>query len=238
MSKVSNILTSFPWSIRVQTMINCCRFVFNNNIDSWGGREENFLASFQTVSSPPPFPTQVHLILISPKMAARNAKRERSLLVKVLEVKKVYVIWAPLTVPTWTSYSVKVFSFLISIGATFYLFHFIFAFSLLTFFSRLYRRQLLFCCPSRIAPLIVGNIILMFDNWIKRCCWRSYKKIAGLRTIKESEKQIAPPSRHFHGLYSYRPELSTNQRARNPTVIVKFLLLFTGYCLRISYGGR
>ena len=31
-------------------------------------------------------------------------------------------IWVPLTIPTWTPYSVKVFSFLISIGATFYLF--------------------------------------------------------------------------------------------------------------------
>ena len=50
-----------------------------------------------------------------------------------------------------------------SIGATFYLFiiyffHFIFAFSVLTFFCRLYRRQLLYCCPPRIVPLIVGNI--------------------------------------------------------------------------------
>ena len=36
MSKVSNILTSFPWSVRVQTMKNCCPFVFNNNIDSCG----------------------------------------------------------------------------------------------------------------------------------------------------------------------------------------------------------
>ena len=26
--KVLNILTLFPWSIRVQTMENCCRFVF------------------------------------------------------------------------------------------------------------------------------------------------------------------------------------------------------------------
>ena len=63
----------------------------------------------------------------------------------------------------------------ITIGATFYLFiyllHFIFAFSLLTFFCRLYRRQLLYCCAPRIAPLIVGNIRSnSFDNWINCCC--------------------------------------------------------------------
>ena len=33
--KVLNILTLFLWSIRVQTMENCCRFVFYNNIDSF-----------------------------------------------------------------------------------------------------------------------------------------------------------------------------------------------------------
>ena len=33
--KVLNILTSFPWSITVETMKNCCRFVFYNNIDSF-----------------------------------------------------------------------------------------------------------------------------------------------------------------------------------------------------------
>ena len=33
-SKVLHILTSFPWSIRAQTMEKCCRFVFfYNNID-------------------------------------------------------------------------------------------------------------------------------------------------------------------------------------------------------------
>ena len=47
-------------------MINCCRFVFNNNIDSWGGQEENFLASFQTVSRP------LSIFDTSPKMAASN----------------------------------------------------------------------------------------------------------------------------------------------------------------------
>ena len=79
-------------------------------------------------------------------------------------LRRCMLIWVPLPVPTWTPYSVKVFSFLISIGAAFclfmyiyYLFHFIFAFSFLTFFCRLYRRQLLYCCPPRIAPLIVGN---------------------------------------------------------------------------------
>ena len=43
-----------------------------------------------------------------------------------------------------------------------HLFHVIFAFSLLTLFCRLYRRQLLYCCPPRIAPLIVGNIDLNY----------------------------------------------------------------------------
>ena len=33
--KVMNILTSFLWSIRVQTVENCCGFVFNNNINSF-----------------------------------------------------------------------------------------------------------------------------------------------------------------------------------------------------------
>ena len=93
-------------------------------------------------------------------------------------LRRCMLIWVPLTVSTWTPYSVKVFSFLTSIGATFlfiylfiYLFHFIFAFSLLTFFCRLYKRQLLYCCPPRIAPLIVGNIRPnSFDNRINCCC--------------------------------------------------------------------
>ena len=34
-SKVLNILSSFPWSITVETLKNCCRFVFYNNIDSF-----------------------------------------------------------------------------------------------------------------------------------------------------------------------------------------------------------
>ena len=33
--KVLNILTSFLWSVRVQTMEKCCRFVFHNRIDSF-----------------------------------------------------------------------------------------------------------------------------------------------------------------------------------------------------------
>ena len=33
--KVLNILMSFPWSITVETMKNCCRFVFYNNIESF-----------------------------------------------------------------------------------------------------------------------------------------------------------------------------------------------------------
>ena len=47
-------------------MINCCRFVFNDNIDSWGGLEENFLASFQTIPRP------LSTFDTSPKMAASN----------------------------------------------------------------------------------------------------------------------------------------------------------------------
>ena len=31
--------------------------------------------------------------------------------------------------------------------------------------------------------------------------------------------------RHFHGLYSHRPKLSTNQRARIRSVIVKFAIV-------------
>ena len=52
---------------------------------------------------------------------------------------------------------------------------------------------------------------------------------------REKEIQIVPPSRHFHGLYSYRLQLSnlvprvslslstTEQRARNHSVIVKYV---------------
>ena len=47
-------------------------------------------------------------------------------------------------------------------------------------------------------------------------CWR-FLKIA---REKETEKQIAP-SRHFHDLNSHRTYLSTYQRARNCSVIVK-----------------
>ena len=41
---------------------------------------------------------------------------------------------------------------------------------------------------------------------------------------QKREKQIAPPSHHFRGLYSYRTWLSTNQRGRNDSVIVKTLI--------------
>ena len=47
-------------------MINCCRFVFNDNIDSWGGLEEYVLASFQTIPRP------LSTFDTSPKMAAGN----------------------------------------------------------------------------------------------------------------------------------------------------------------------
>ena len=40
--------------------------------------------------------------------------------------------------------------------------------------------------------------------------------------MREREKQITPPSHHFHGLYSYQTQLSTNQHTRNSSVTVKF----------------
>ena len=71
------------------------------------------------------------------------------------------MISVPLPVPTWTPYSVKVFSFLIFIVLLFiclfiYLFHFIFAFSLLTFFADFIKHNYCIVAPLRIAPLIVG----------------------------------------------------------------------------------
>ena len=39
---------------------------------------------------------------------------------------------------------------------------FYFCFALLTLFYPLYKRQLLHCCPPRIAPLIAGNIDLIY----------------------------------------------------------------------------
>ena len=106
-------------------------------------------------------------------------------------LRRCMLLWEQLPVPTWTPYSVKVLPFLIFIGVTFYLFTYfilLFAFCLLTFFCRLYRRQLLYwgplvhkflphvlpalnkvvtylftyCCPPRIAPLNVGNIVFNY----------------------------------------------------------------------------
>ena len=37
---------------------------------------------------------------------------------------------------------------------------------------------------------------------------------------REREKEIAPPWRHFNGLYPYRTSLSANQRSRNLSIIV------------------
>ena len=87
-------------------------------------------------------------------------RKLHKLLIKVLETKKVYVDMSTITSSYLNSlFSYKCFSFLITIGATIiYLFHFIFAFSLLTFFCRLYRWQLFHCCPPRITPLSVGDI--------------------------------------------------------------------------------
>lgn len=96
-------------------------------------------------------------------------------------------------VPTWTPYLVKVFSFLISIvlfsivlvivlpftviisSWCYLLFLFIdFILLLLSLyllsFWWLYRRQLLYCCPPRIAQLIAGNIVLKyFTEYVKVC---------------------------------------------------------------------
>ena len=41
--KVFNILMSFPWLITVETMKNCCRVVFYNNIESF---DIHFLRNF------------------------------------------------------------------------------------------------------------------------------------------------------------------------------------------------
>ena len=71
------------------------------------------------------------MILIPPKMTARNAKRWRSIFVKVLETKKVYVDMSTIT----SSYLNSLFS-LISLGATFYLFisfYFCFVFTYCSF---------------------------------------------------------------------------------------------------------
>ena len=86
-------------------------------------------------------------------------KLRHKLLIKVLATKKVNVDMSTITSSYLNSYSVKVFSFLISIGATFYLFiSFYFYFLLLSFADFIIgARQLLYCCPPRIAPLIVGN---------------------------------------------------------------------------------
>ena len=53
-------------------------------------------------------------------------------------------------------------------------------------------------------------------------------KFLGKSCAREREKQMAPPWRHFLGLYSYRAWLSANQRARNRSVILKakFEILF------------
>ena len=51
-----------------------------------------------------------------------------------------------------------------------YWFHFIVASLYLFSFWWLYRRQLLYCCPPRIAQLIVGNIVLKyFTEYVKVC---------------------------------------------------------------------
>ena len=82
------------------------------------------------------------------------------LLIKVLETKKVYVDMSTIT----NSYLNSLFVFLPYIYRCYILFTYfiVFLFSFyLPFFCRLYRRQLLYCCPPRIAPLIVDNIVLI-----------------------------------------------------------------------------
>ena len=42
---------------------------------------------------------------------------------------------------------------------------------------------------------------------------------------KTKQPALRDMLRHFHGLYSHRPKLSTNQRARIRSVIVKFAIV-------------
>ena len=44
------------------------------------------------------------------------------------------------------------------------------------------------------------------------------------RITHARKRKIAPPSPHFHGLYSYRTYISTNQHVRNHLVKVKTYL--------------
>ena len=54
---------------------------------------------------------------------------------------------------------------------------------------------------------------------------------------ERKRKQIVPPSRHFHGLYSYRLELSTNHCMRNPSVIIKIFFELGVLSLSICRGN-
>ena len=49
-------------------------------------------------------------------------------------LRRCMLIWVPLPVPTWTPYSVKVFSFLINIGGTFYSFIYLFIYLFITLY--------------------------------------------------------------------------------------------------------
>ena len=99
--------------------------------------------------------------------------------------------------------------------------------------------------PNTVNPNVPRYIWSIREQTMKNCClfvfynninsfWQPFPlKFLGKLNVQESEKQTSPPSHHFYGLYSYRPWLSTNQRARNHSVIVKQDML-TLYCANNS----
>ena len=52
-----------------------------------------------------------------------------------------------------------------------------------------------------------------------------YNNIYFYEKPKTKQPALRDMLRHFHGLYSHRPKLSTNQRARIRSVIVKFAIV-------------
>ena len=70
---------------------------------------------------------------------------------------------------------------------------------------------------SIVVDLFFTTTLTVLMLFMLKFLWKS--------RAREREQQIAPPSRHFHGLLSYRTKLSTNQRARNRSFIVKTGLL-------------
>ena len=67
------------------------------------------------------------------------------------------------------------------------------------------------------------NLVLVLVLKSKALYWQFWRpfpfRFHGKSRAREREKPIMPPSRYFHGPYSYRT--STNQRARNRSVIEK-----------------